>query len=78
MAFDGDAIKEVVGHLSIRKGTFFENSHLELSQIVDVIYMYAYNTATTKSIMRECNLATEAITNWKNFIRDIAICSTRA
>lgn len=57
--------------VSIRDGSFFSNSNLELVKIVDLLYLYSYETASFKTLIRECRLASEAMVNWRNFVRDI-------
>ena len=36
-----------------------------------LLYLYAYEGASTASLMRECRMASEAIVNWRNYVRDI-------
>ena len=58
--------------VSIRDGSFFgSDSRLELKQVLDFLYLYAYEQASTASLMRECRMASEAIVNWRNYVRDI-------
>ncbi|GFR85472.1 hypothetical protein ElyMa_002442000 [Elysia marginata] len=58
--------------ISIRHGSFFgESSKLQLTQMLDLLYFYAYENATFKNISRECRMASEAIVKWRNFTRDI-------
>ena len=55
--------------MSIRDGSFFgSDSKLELKQDLDLLYLYAYEGASTASLMRECRMALEAIVN---YVRDI-------
>lgn len=57
---------------SIRDGSFFGNgTKLELATIVDIMYSYSYEMASHNNLMRECRIASEAIVNWKNYVRDI-------
>jgi transposase-like protein len=56
---------------SIREGSFFSFSKLQLTQIVDLMYYYSHETASYKNVARECNMAKEAIANWRNYIRDV-------
>ena len=57
---------------SIRDGSFFGNgSKLEIVKIVDLMYAYLYETASFKNLARECRIASEAIFNWRNFVRDV-------
>ena len=58
--------------VSIRDGSFFgSDTKLELKQVLDLLYLYAYEGASTASLMRECRMASEAIVNWRNYVRDI-------
>ena len=59
--------------VSIRDGSFFgTDSKLELKQVLDLLYLYAYEQAFTAPLMRECRTALEAIMNWRNYVRDIS------
>ncbi|XP_029648038.1 uncharacterized protein LOC115222079 [Octopus sinensis] len=55
--------------VSIRKGTFLENSKLKCEQIVDILYFWAKGDSA-KGISHECRIANVAVTDWRNFIRD--------
>ena len=56
---------------SIRQGSFFFNANLTLIQILEIMYSYAFETATCRALHREIDIESEAITNWRNFIRDV-------
>uniref|UniRef100_A0A0L8H4U4 ISXO2-like transposase domain-containing protein n=1 Tax=Octopus bimaculoides TaxID=37653 RepID=A0A0L8H4U4_OCTBM len=56
--------------VSIRKGTFLENSKLKCEQIIDILYYWAKEDLA-KGISQECRLANVAVTDWRNFCRDI-------
>ncbi|XP_029657075.1 uncharacterized protein LOC115231130, partial [Octopus sinensis] len=56
--------------VSIRKGTFLENSKLKCQQIIDILYYWAKEDLA-KGIGQECHLANVAVTDWRNFCRDI-------
>ena len=44
---------------------------MKLKQVLDLLYLYAYEQASTASPMRECRMASETIMNWRNYVRDI-------
>ena len=56
---------------SVRVGSFFAGSKLEIAKIVDLMYVYSYEMASVKNLVRQCRIVREAIVNWRNFIRDI-------
>ncbi|CAF0914041.1 unnamed protein product [Didymodactylos carnosus] len=57
---------------SIRDGTFFSNSKLEIQQILDLMYFWAHSLDTHHVLHRQCGLGSEwTIVDWKNFLRDI-------
>ena len=43
--------------VSIRSGTWFESSHLSMSQVLELTYFWVYE-CTEKLVMRECDIAT--------------------
>ena len=60
--------------LSIRTGSFFADGtklQLLLMQILELMYAYSYERASVKNLMRECLIASEAVVNWRNYVRDI-------
>ena len=57
--------------LSICSGTFIDMSKLKLSQIIDFVINWCYETYTYHTLMHECQLASEAIAKWRNLCRDI-------
>lgn len=58
---------------SIRHGSFFENSHLDLYRILKLIYFYSCDVTSQKFLCREIGISTSVAVTWKNFIRDIYI-----
>ena len=48
-----------------------KNSKLDLVQILDLLYYYAYEQATVRLLERECRIRLETIINWRHFIRDV-------
>ena len=56
---------------SIRAGSFFSQAKLSITQIIDIMYAYSYEKASYKSLAREIRIESEAICNWRNFIRDV-------
>lgn len=58
--------------ISIRNGTFFENSKLSLGQVIDFIYEWAYESATIKRTRHECEIEhDQTICDWRMFLREI-------
>ena len=56
----------------LRAGSFIgTNGNLQLKQILDLLYLYAYQQASVETLKRECSMASEAIVNWRNYVRDI-------
>ena len=58
---------------SIRAGSFFSQAKLSITQIIDIMYAYSYEKASYKSLAREIRIESEAICNWRNFIRDVYV-----
>ena len=53
-------------------GVFFlADSKLELKQVPNLLHLYAYEHASTASLIRECRMASEAIVNGRNYVKDI-------
>ena len=53
-------------------GSFFSQAKLSITQInIDIMYAYFYEKALYKSLAREIRIESEAICNWRNFIRDV-------
>lgn len=59
--------------ISIRKNTFFCNSNLPLKTIFKLIYYWAYEESSFKKIKRELLMQSEAITFWKNNLREVCV-----
>ena len=56
---------------SIRIGTFFQQSHLSLSQIFELMYYYSRQEVSIDKIMHELEIGSPTtIVDWKNFCRD--------
>ena len=49
----------------------FDTSKIKLSQIIDFVFNWCYETNTYHTLMRECQLASEATAKWRNLCRDI-------
>ena len=57
--------------VSIRKGSWFEKSHLSIPQILKLTYLWAYE-AENRLIQREAEIGGCAtIVDWKNFCREV-------
>ena len=57
--------------VSIRRGTWFESSHLSMSQVLELTYFWVYE-CTEKLVMRECNIATwSTVVDWFSFCRKV-------
>ena len=54
---------------SIRHDSFFSDSHLTMSQIVELIYHWAWGHSQTEN-MEEVNIIRHTAVDWFNFIRD--------
>lgn len=76
-SIDGVAFRCVLcrNYVSIRESTFFSRSHLKLSQIFVLIFCSCNNLYNQKFLMKEFNLCSNTIVDWKNFIRDVYINS---
>ncbi|XP_023243634.1 uncharacterized protein LOC111641662 [Centruroides sculpturatus] len=58
--------------ISIRKDSFFENSHLPVSKILQLAYLWAFQLDKQDFLMRELQIASaHTILDWKQFCRDI-------
>uniref|UniRef100_A0A915CVA1 Transposase n=1 Tax=Ditylenchus dipsaci TaxID=166011 RepID=A0A915CVA1_9BILA len=55
---------------TIRKGSFFERSHLRLQQWLIIFYMWA-NDYSNKQISKETGLSTQHTCDWLNLCREI-------
>ena len=56
--------------LSIRDGTFFSGSHLNLNEIVEISYWWARGMNVT-NVMHETGHTKQTIVDWFNFHRDV-------
>ena len=57
---------------SIRNGTFFQQSHLSLSQTFESMYYWSRQEDCMEKIMHELEIGTPStVADWKNFCRDI-------
>lgn len=58
---------------SIRKGSWFEESHLSMMEILIFTWMWVYG-ANSEMIKTELNINNDkTITDWKNFCRDVCV-----
>ena len=58
-------------YASIRRGSFFERSHLSFGQVLKLIYFYSNNIYNQDLLIKEMKLSSKTIVDWKNFIRDV-------
>ena len=64
---------------SIRKGSFFERSHLQLWQILGITHIWCKNAGRSRGlpvdvVMEELDIGSnKTITDWNQFCRDIAV-----
>ena len=57
--------------VSIRRGTWFESSHLSMSQVLELTYFWVYE-CTEKLVMRECDIATwSTVVDLFSFCREV-------
>ncbi|CAF1582719.1 unnamed protein product, partial [Didymodactylos carnosus] len=57
---------------SIRDGTFFSGSKLEMSQILDLMLFWSQGVDSHKFLRRHCGFASNStIVDWKNFLCDV-------
>ena len=71
---DRDCLKVV----SIRKGSFFEGSRLELWKILGLSYVWASSVGSARgmsqlNIMRELEVSEHTVVDWKQFFRDVVV-----
>jgi hypothetical protein len=57
---------------SLRDSSFFSKSKLTLKQILLVMYMWSCEYSS-KIIKRETGIFDEAVTDWRNFMRDVTM-----
>lgn len=60
-------------HQSGIKNTFFDRSHLKVNQILQVVYWFLMRNVTHDEICDQVNIASETLTKWCNFCREILI-----
>ena len=57
---------------TLRDGTFFSHSRLELQQILDLMLYWSQGVDSQKFIRRNCKILSSAtIVDWRNFMRDL-------
>jgi hypothetical protein len=57
--------------MTIRKGTLFEKSHLELRQILWIVACWSRGLSN-KFVVENVGIAPRIVVDWYNFCRDIA------
>lgn len=57
--------------ISLRKGTWLENSKLPLDTFVLFVYCWSQEYTTTKFCSKELNMSLHTITDWKNYLREV-------
>ncbi|KAG1685698.1 hypothetical protein GQR58_008939 [Nymphon striatum] len=55
---------------SVRKGSFFQGSHLEFYKLIDIIYLWSNRTSIGEA-KRESGVSIGPLIDWYNFIRGI-------
>ena len=65
-------------YVSALKGTFFERSHLKLSEICQLTYFFCVNTLSISFICENLTISNNTVIDWNNFCREICIayCET--
>lgn len=56
--------------MSIRKNTFFSNSHLSIAKIILLTYLWIKQTTQT-FIMEELSISRHTMVDWANFCREV-------
>ena len=64
--------------VSLRKGSFFEASKLELWKIIGLSYEWASSVGSARgmsqaNLMRELSVASHTVVDWRQFMRDVAV-----
>lgn len=64
--------------VNLRKGSFFESSHLELWQIIGLSHIWASSGRraqgpTQLSIMQDTCISSNVVVDWKQFLRDVCV-----
>ena len=57
---------------SIRKGSFFEGSHLTLEQILQIVYWWSCDLPL-KQVSHETTVSEHTIVDWNHFIREVCV-----
>ena len=63
---EGDRLKK-----GLRSCTWLENSNLALETIVYFVYCWCHNLTTTVFCREQLQMQSEAITDWKNYLREV-------
>ena len=58
-------------YCSVRNGSFFERSHLTISQILKLLFYYSNDVYNQDFIIKVMKVTSKTVVDWKNFIRDI-------
>ena len=58
-------------YVSVRKGSFFEGSHLDLGTVLKIIYYYSFDVGNQRFFENVLLISSKTIVDWKNFIRDV-------
>lgn len=58
-------------NICVRKGTWLEKCKLSYEKVILFIYSWCQEYSTTKFCLKEIDMKTEAITNWKNYLREV-------
>ena len=56
--------------LSVRAGSFFDRSRLELHQLVLILYFYSKQTPCRR-IVDEVKTSPNSVVDWANYIREV-------
>ena len=60
--------------VSIRRGSWFEGSHLTISQVIELTYFWVYKHTETFA-MKECNISSwRSAQEWYGFCRTVCMC----
>ena len=60
-------------YVSALKGTFFERSHLKLSEIFQLTYFFCVNTLSISFISENLKITEKTVIDWNNFCREVCI-----
>lgn len=65
-------VKNCRKEVSLRKNSFFEGSHLLISQILTFIYYFVYDETTLKGLKRKCGVTRdETVVDWLSYCREV-------